>query len=291
MLNPDRSWTRRAVRAAMVDVLAEGGIEHPARNAEWMLMEVLDCRRVHLVTEGDRPVTPEHLARLDAMLARRLAREPLQHILGHAAFYGLRMRVSPDVLIPRPETEVVVQTALERIRDRRAPRILDLGTGSGAIALACAHERPDAAVVGCDVSPAALAVARSNAADLGLDVTFIQADVLKPDFEKQFEERFDLVVSNPPYVPPDEAEALAPEVREHEPPLALFSSDDPIQFYRAIVRHAPALLVEDGWLVLETHADYGPAVADLLENAKVSDVQLINDLAGRSRVVAGQWRG
>jgi release factor glutamine methyltransferase len=288
LLDPDRSWTRQTVRAAIVERLVADSIESAQRNAEWMLMEVLDCRRVHLVTEGDHPVTPEHLARLDAMLVRRLAREPLQHILGHAEFYGLRLRVTPDVLIPRPETEVVVEVALERVRDLSAPHILDVGTGSGAIALACAHLRPDAMVVACDVSPAALAVARVNAADLELDVTFIQADVLSPDFGKQFEGLFDLVVSNPPYVPPAEAATLAPEVREHEPHLALFSNDDPLQFYRAIVRDAPALLVRDGWLVLETHADYGQAVADLLGDVDFVDLHLRDDLAGHPRVVAGR---
>lgn len=275
----------------MTSVLVEAGIDAARRNAEWMLVEVLGCRRVHLVTEADQRVAPEQVNRLGTMLERRLGHEPLQHILGHAEFYGLRLRVTPDVLIPRPETEVVLEVALERIRDRTAPRILDIGTGSGAIALACAHGRPDANVVACDVSLAALAVARANASALGLDVSFVRADVLDTTFAGRFDEAFDLVVSNPPYVPPGEAETLAPEVREFEPSLALFSSDDPLQFYRAIVLHTPALLHAGGWLVLETHADYGPEVADLLKGVDFADVQLRDDLAGRPRVVAGQWRG
>ena len=164
-------------------------------------------------------------------------------MLGHADFYGLRLSVSPDVLIPRPETEELVEEALRRIAGVEAPTVLDVGTGSGAVALALAHERPTATVFAADVSAEALAVARANAERLGLDVAFVRADALGPHFTRDVPPAFDLVVSNPPYVPAGERAGLQPEVRDWEPGLALFVPDaDPLRFYRALAGHAGALL-------------------------------------------------
>jgi release factor glutamine methyltransferase len=239
---------------------------------------------------------------------RRAAREPLQYVLGHADFYGLRLRVTPAVLIPRPETERVVERALALIADVPTPRVVDVGTGSGCIACAVAHERPTARVVGCDVSTGALAVARANADALGLPIAFGEADLTAPAFPAQVRAllgrpggpppedaatggdalsdaaRFDLVVSNPPYVPDAEADALAPEVREHEPPVALFTGADPLVCYRALARHAAALLRPGGRLVTETHADYAADVAAVFRDAGLADVRTERDLAGRPRL-------
>lgn len=255
------------------------------RTALWMLGEVLACSGAHLLAHPGREATPAQADALAAMLARRLQREPLQYILGYADFYGLRLRVTPAVLIPRPETEQVVEAALERLRGRRAPRVLDVGTGSGCIALTLKHERPDADVFACDLSEAALDVARKNARAHRLTVTFLQADVLAPDFPDKVPAPFYLLVSNPPYVGDDEAGTLAPEVRDYEPPQALFAGHDPLRFYRALVGHAGALLAPGGVLVFETHAYHADAVCALVTDSGCIDVRQQRDLAGHPRIV------
>jgi release factor glutamine methyltransferase len=234
-------------------------------------------------------VTAEAAARVAAMADRRAAGEPVQYVLGHADFYGLRLAVSPDVLIPRPETEEVVEHALARLADTPAPLVLDIGTGSGAIALAVAATRPDAVVFAADVSAAALAVARSNAERLGLAVTFVEADAFAPAFADRVPAAFDLLISNPPYVPQSERDGLQREVRDHEPALALFVDDaDPLAPYRALAGHAARLLAPGGWLVAETHADHGAAVAALFAAAGLHDASVTRDLSGRDRVASAR---
>ena len=285
MRDPSHPWTRRTLLDAAVRRLEAAGVPEARRNAEWMLEEVLGCGRAMLYAWPERPVPPEAARRFLEMTARRERREPVQYVVGHTDFFGLRVRVTPDVLIPRPETEQVVEAALERLEGRAAPRLLDVGTGSGCIALALRHARPDAEVFACDVSRAALAVAAGNARALGLAVTFLHADALAPDFPARVPGPFDLLVSNPPYVPPGEAASLAPEVAAHEPHRALFTDADPLQFYRALARHARPLVIPGGALVFETHADHAAAVRDLLVEAGFADVRLENDLAGRPRIV------
>src|SRR5690606_1734301 len=222
-----------------------------------------------------------------ALLARRLRGEPLQYVLGHADFFGLRLRVTPAVLIPRPETEEVAEEALRRLDGRETPWVLDVGTGSGALALALKHRRPDAEVFACDVSEAALAVAADNAKRLGLAVTFIESDVLDAAFTRAAPPAFDLVVSNPPYVPEAERDDLAAEVRDHEPDEALFvPSEDPLLFYRALAARAPDLLKPGGWLVVAPHAEHGEAVRDCFGGVGLEGATLRRDLAGRPRIVS-----
>ena len=287
MFDRSRPWTRRALLDEAVRRLEAAGVPEARRNAEWMLGEALGCGRAMLYAYPERPVPPDAARRFMEMTTRRERREPLQYVLGHTDFFGLRVRVTPDVLIPRPETEQVVEAALERLEGAAAPRILDVGTGSGCIALALKHARRDAEVFACDVSRAALAVAAANARALGLDVAFLPADALAPDFPARVPGPFDLLVSNPPYVPPGEAATLAPEVAAHEPHRALFTDADPLQFYRALTRHAGALVRPGGALVFETHADHAGAVRDLLAAAGFADVRLENDLAGLPRIVSG----
>lgn len=268
--------------------LEEAGIGDARRNVEWMLGDLLHTGRAMLYAYPERPVPAGVAAAFEGLVERRLRREPLQYVLGYADFFGLRLRVSPAVLIPRPETEQVVEEALRLVAPVPAPRVLDVGTGSGCIALALKHRRPDAAVYACDLSDAALDVARQNADAHRLDVAFFQADVLAPAFADAAPGGLDLLVSNPPYVVRDEAPSLAPEVRDHEPDLALYAGDDPLVFYRALARHAPALLAPDGWVVFETHATYGAAVCALLEGAAFRDVALRQDLAGHPRIATAR---
>lgn len=265
--------------------LEAAGVTSARANAEWMLAEVLGFSRASLVAHPDLSLAPDQQAAFEAMVARRERREPLQYILGHTDFYGLRLRVTPAVLIPRPETEELVEEALRRLEGRRAPWVLDAGTGSGAIALAIKHERPDAELFACEASEEALAVAAENAARLGLEATLVHSDLLAPTFADGVPACFDLIVSNPPYIPDDERAELAPEVRDFEPAQALFPGDDPLIFYRTLCAHARRLLKPDGHLLLETHADRAEEVAELLRAAAFRAVEVRQDLAGRQRIV------
>jgi release factor glutamine methyltransferase len=253
-----------------------------------MLEDLLGLSRTAFLLEPERPVAPEDAKQYQQMVARRVAGEPLQHILGYAEFCRLRIEVSPEVLIPRPETEEVVAHALERIATAEAPRILDVGTGSGCIALALKHERPDAAAAACDVSSEALAVARANGERLGLEVTWVEADVLAAPLPTQGLGGLDLLISNPPYIPNHEADTLPAVVREHDPAVALFAGDDPLRFYRALVQQALDCLAPKGWLVVEVHAEYGTEVADAFRRAELDAVAVHADWAGRPRIVSGR---
>lgn len=226
--------------------------------------------------------------RFDGMLARRLDHEPLQYILGYTEFYGLRLEVTPAVLIPRPETEQVVEEALRLISDARDARVLDVGTGSACIALAIKSQRPDVRVWACDISSDALEVAASNAAGNRLDVQFFRADALADDFADEAPAGLDLLVSNPPYVSEDELETLPKEVAAFEPPAALFSRSDPIAFYRRLGAVGWKLLKKAGYVVFETHAEYGRAAADVLSDLGYEDVELLQDYSARPRILRGR---
>ena len=284
--------TRHALLTDAVARLEQAGIDDARRNAEWLAEDILGVSRAALYAHPDALVSEGERLHLEALLVRRLRREPLQYVLGYAEFFGLRLRVTPDVLIPRPETEEVVEEAVRRLEGRTAPWVLDVGTGSGAIALALKHARPDAEVFACDISEAALAVAAANAERLGLAVTFVLADILDPVFVHDVRPTFHLVVSNPPYVPEEERTTLEPEVREHEPSRALFvPGEDPLRFYRALAVHAADLLNPGGHLVVETHADHGSAVRDLFAEAGLAGATLRTDLSGRPRIVSTRYEG
>ena len=271
--------------------LVTAGIDDPRRNAEWLLCEALAMSRAGLYAASRERVEPEAAMRFSEMLSRRLQHEPLQYILGYAEFMGLRMTVTPDVLIPRPETEEVVEAALARLGARKMPVILDAGTGSGCIALAIKTARPDAEVYACDISGAALAVARRNAAAHGLAVTWIEADMLGEDLPDTIPAGFDLLISNPPYVPEEEIPTLPEEVRSWEPCAALIAPGDPLVFYRGLAQRGLRMLREDGWIVLEAHADYGESVRRILKEAGYAEVCLEKDMAGRDRIAMGRRDG
>ena len=279
--------TRIALLDWAVQRLAAADRSAPRRTAEWMLTEVLGCDRAQLYAHPERAIVSEAAQTFEKMVERRVRGEPLQHILGYASFRGLQLRVSPAVMVPRPETEVVVDRALACIEGTEAPRVLDVGTGSGCIALAIKHERPDAEVHACDVSPDALAAAQASAQDHQLDVHLFEADALADEIPDEDAESLDLLVSNPPYIPESEADTLPPVVREYDPDVALFSGEDPLRFYRALVDWAHALCAPGAAVVVETHAAYADAVEALLRREGLTDVQVEEDLSGRPRVVWG----
>lgn len=233
-----------------------------------------------LAHDGDE-LAPDAFATFTSLSERRLAGEPVAYLVGHKEFFGLDLRVDGRVLVPRPDTEVVVEWSLATLEGRSAPAVADLGTGSGAIALAIKHARPDARVTAIDLSPGALQVAAANAHRLGLDVQFLQSRWLET-----VDGRFDLLASNPPYVS-DADEHLA--ALTHEPRMALASGPDGLDDIRAILAQAPSHLSRGGWLLLEHGWDQAAAVRDLLAAAGFSDVESRRDLAGIERCSGGRW--
>lgn len=270
--------------------LEAAGREAPRRWAEWLMMEAIDSDRGQLYAQPGRSVPSQAARRFWRMVERCVDGEPLQHVLGYTSFFGLRIEVSPAVMIPRPETEEVVETALDTISTVDAPKVLDVGTGSGCIALAIKDQRPDAEVWGWDVSEQALTVARTNATELGVDVSFSEVDILSEN-AKAPPAPVDLLISNPPYIPTDESDTLPAEVRDYDPDVALFSGDDPLRFYRILAARVEDFCAEKASVVFETHTDYAPAAADVLRNAGLLDVSLTEDLNGHPRILTARYGG
>jgi len=249
-----------------------------------LLCHATGLSRVQLITQGDRPLTADEAARLSALVARRLQGEPIAYIVGKREFFGLDFQVGPAVLIPRPDTELIVELALERL-PAHAPRLLDMGTGSGAIAVAVAHTRPDADVTALDVSPDALAVAQANAAANGARVRFLASswfDALAADAT------FDVIASNPPYIAAGDTHLAQGDLR-FEPVGALTDHADGLSALRTIVAGSPRHLVPGGWLLLEHGYDQAAAVRTLLADAGFTEVQSWQDLAGIERVSGGRF--
>jgi len=282
--------TCRAELTAAVDLLSAAGIPTARVDAEWLLAAVLGVGRVEAQLDLDRTLPAPVAARYEAAVARRARREPLQRILGWEGFRGLRLRVEADVLIPRPETETLVEWALGLLPPpRRGVRLraLDLGTGSGAIACALAAERSDVDVGAIDVSWVAAAVARENARQLGLAgrVSVVVGDLT----DALGRGCADLIVSNPPYLPSAIVSGLEPEVRAHEPRLALDGGGDGLAVIRRIAASAREALRPSAFLVLETAGGgQAAAVAKLLRAAGFASVAVRADLAGVDRFVAGR---
>ncbi len=261
------------------DHLAAKGCATPRLDAELLLAHALGMSRIELYMAFERPLVAAELDTARALVSRRAGREPVQHILGEWGFRRLTLRVDRRALIPRAETEVVVERCLALLVGQERPRVLDVGTGTGAIALAIADENPGARVTGIDVSSDALALAGENVERTGLEVELAEHDLftgLPPG-------PWDLVVSNPPYVALADAETLAPEVRDWDPHVALFAEDA----IAAVARGAVSVLRDGGALVLEVGDGQAVGVAALLGELGFHDVRITSDLAGRERIVEG----
>jgi len=280
---------------ALRSAVSSLGGDSARSDAEELIGRLIGLTRSQLYVDRTRELSPDQQRTLEAWLRRRAAGEPVQYITGRAAFRGLDLAVDASVLVPRPETEGLVEAVLETLRREAAhwpaPRVLDLGTGSGAIALAVAHECPDAAVTATDASEAALEVARANAGALGLAarVTFALGDWLDA---LGGDDLFEVVVSNPPYIATGEWDALPHDVRAFEPQQALFSGASGLEALREIVDEAPRHLVSGGLLALELAEARAEEVAGWLEGAHDwSGVELRDDLAGRPRVLLARREG
>jgi release factor glutamine methyltransferase len=256
------------------------------RDAETLLLHLTGNNRAWLLAHLDDELGYEFAEQYIALLERRFAGEPMQYIFGESEFYRLPFRVTPDVLIPRPETEHVVEKVLERAANFAAPRIVDVGTGSGAIAVVLAHELTAAIVTATDLSAAALNVARQNAQRNGVAerVRFLGGDLLQPVAGEQF----DMVVSNPPYVSEVDRESLAVEVRDYEPAQALFAGADGLDVYRRLIPQAFAALAPGGHVILEIGHGQEPPVGALLGEAGFENIEFTPDLQGIPRMACAQ---
>jgi len=265
--------------------------EKARRDAEALLLlalrrDVPDVNRAWLIAHADETAGADFVGSLNSLIERRLAGEPIQYIAGEADFYRMPFLVTPDVLIPRPETEHLVEKVVELAPLFRKPKIIDVGTGSGAIAIALAHEWPDAVVTATDVSEAALLLARRNAERLCFAerVRFMQGDLLAPVAGEQF----DIVVGNPPYVPERDRASLSVEVRDYEPAQALFAGENGLAVYRQLIPAAFGALVSGGHVVLEIGYGQADAVRELLSRAGFTQIEVAADLQGIPRVASAR---
>ncbi len=284
----DGAWTIRRVLEWTSGYLREKGSESPRLEAEVLLAHARRCPRIQLYTAYDEPLAEPIRAQMREMVQRRAASEPVAYIVGHREFFSLDFEVTPDVLIPRPDTETLVVEVLERLKSASRPRVLELGTGSGCIAVALAANHPGAEVLAVDVSADALAVARRNATRHKLTerIALAQGDLFAA---VPTEATFDAIVSNPPYIRFDEMEQLDAEVRLHEPHSALAGGEDGMEFLRRIIDQSAAFLTANGWLALECAREQAEPLRDRLQSSGAfTDVRTINDASGHPRVVVAR---
>ena len=283
-MNLQCSW--RDIMRDAAKRLAEVGVEGAARDVRLLLAHALEIEPVEVILRETDAVDPVRLTAFEQVIARRLSGEPVSRIRGWREFYGRRFTVTPDVLDPRPETELLVAEGLKRLPP--GGRVLDLGVGSGCILVSILAEREDASGVGIDMSPAALAVARANAGALGVGG---RAHFVERSFADPQGEWFDLALSNPPYISRTDVETLAPDVRNHDPAMALSPGDDALLAYRQILAGLNAWLRPDGWLGVEVGIGQASDLAQLMAAAGLVDIAVFDDLAGIPRAVFGRRPG
>ncbi len=286
-------WTIGRILKWTEQYFGRKGVESPRLDAEVLLSHVLGKARIYLYVHFDEPLEKRELAAYRELVQKRVQRVPVAYLVGSREFMGLTFRVSTATLVPRPDTEILVQAALERLKKvvgtKGGPvRFADIGTGTGAICLSVLHFLPGAEAMTVDISPEALAVARENAEALGLSdrIAFFEGDLLEPVKGQ----RFHAILSNPPYIPDGDIDRLAPEVRENEPMTALAGGRDGLDFYRRLCREAPPLLEPGGFLAFEVGIRQADAVARLAkEHALIGQTEILKDLSGIERVVVA-WR-
>jgi release factor glutamine methyltransferase len=277
---------RNALELAERKLMAGPHPDRARQDAEFLLCHVLGRNRAGLLAHRDVELDSVQSEIYEQMFRRRLAGEPIQHIVGEAEFYGLPFHVNRDVLIPRPETEHAVERVLELAAQFATPRIVDVGTGSGAIAVALAHKLPASSITAIDLSANALAIAKTNAArnEVANHIRFLHGDLLAPVAGEQYE----IVVSNPPYVPEADRDSLSVEVRDYEPAQALFAGEDGLAIYRRLIPDAFSALVSGGFVALEIGYGQQASIALLLEEAGFTQIAFSADLQGIPRVASAR---
>lgn len=287
-----KHWTVLSLLDWSARNLSERKFESPRLTVELLLSSVLGCRRIDLYTNFDKPLSPDEMARFKAYFKRKRDHEPLQYILGECEFMGLRFQVDRRVLIPRPETEVLVERVVKLAEQSSSPptTILDIGTGCGNIAISLARFLPGVTVDATEVNDEALEVARANVQrnGVGEQVRLIRADFLSHD-EAGSGPRYDFVVSNPPYVSKEEFRLLPPEVSDFEPAVALTDRADGLTFFKAMAEKGKSLLRNGGCVVVEMGYDQSAAVRDVFGKAGYRDMEITIDYSGIERVFAARW--
>jgi release factor glutamine methyltransferase len=282
----DEIWSIKRVLTWAADDLKKRGNDTARLDAELLLGRVLRLDRIGLIMQSERPLAPQELSAFRELFKRRRAGEPVAYLLGEREFYGLALRVDARVLIPRPDTERLVEVALERTRERSMlGEALDLCTGSGCVAIAFARQRPTWSVTASDVSEGALAVARDNALRTGAirNLRFVNGSLFEPHAGR----KLDLITANPPYIASAEMATLPIDVRSFEPHLALDGGADGLDLVRQIAELSPAHLTPGGLLALEIGWDQGPQTVEILRAQGYRQIELGRDLGGRDRVVSG----
>ncbi len=282
--NSDGPWTVRRVLEWTVPYLQENGSDAPRLEAEILLAHARGCPRIQLYTQFDEPLSDDQRNVMRDLVRRRASHEPVAYLVGYREFYGIEFHVTPDVLIPRPDTETLVLELIELARGKAAPRILDIGTGSGCIAIAAAVNLPNCTVAAVDISERALEIAKSNATRHGVDdrIDFRSGSL----FEPIADDRYDFVVSNPPYVVKTEIDTLQIDVCKYEPRLALDGGGDGLDVLRQLVNHASRYLTPGGHILYEMDSSQSDALCEMISaDGAYEGVRVIPDLAGRPRVV------
>jgi release factor glutamine methyltransferase len=290
-----RVWTIRELMKSAIEHLQGKGFEEARLNVELLLAHALDIQRIQLYANFDKPLTPEELKQFRTLYERRLTREPVQYIIGNANFMGLHFNVDPRVLIPRPETETLIEQvmlACQRYAADKPIRVLEVGTGSGNIAVSIAKYVKQTEITTIDISLEALAVAKQNAClhSVESQIKFSCSDIFDLS-DELFKSKYDLLVSNPPYVPKDEWEQLQKEVRDFEPSSALTDGNDGLKFYHHMAGIIPTILKPGGSIVFEVGFGQANTISNILKKASLVKLQITNDLQGVPRVVSGMWIG
>lgn len=284
-------WTVKRILDWTIPHLKSQGSDSPRLDAEILLAHARGCPRIQLYTNYDQPLTDTQRATMRDLVKRRSAAEPVAYLVGHREFFGLDFRVTKDVLIPRPDTETLVVDAIEDLKPQAAPRVLDVGTGSGCIAISLAVNCSNAEVTAIDLSQAALDIAKANAEthNVAGRIRWLYGDLFSP---LTAGEKFDLIASNPPYIASAEIETLSADVRMHEPRSALDGGPDGLDIIRRFIAGAPRHLVSQGKLLIEISGEQADAVTQLLAaNGHFDDIVVLKDLAKQPRVVRAARKG
>jgi release factor glutamine methyltransferase len=289
-----KRWTVGELLKVTTDFLQRRNIDSPRLSAEILLAHQLSLNRIQLYLDFERPLKEDEVGGYRSLIKRRVSREPIQYITGVQEFWSLEFNVGPGVLVPRPETEVLVEQVIDLYKGKKLsdqPRILDLGTGCGAIAISLGKEIPEAKIWASDVSQEAIDVAKQNAVKHGVDgrIDFLLGDMFQP--LRDGELLFQVIVSNPPYIPSGAVDSLAPEVKDHEPRFALDGGKDGMAFVTKIVFEGADHLAPEGWILVEMDPDQTPKAADLMEKTgRYRTPTRIKDYSHRYRVVMAQKR-